>query len=439
MTNAQYHDDGEVLSPEGTELVQLSSGVAPAIAAEINQQVATARQYPRRSDQQITREIVTRATMTEEVASECIYSLKRGGKTLVGPSIRLAEIARGSFGNIRVASRFVCIDMDDPQRAAVIVEAAAHDMQTNNSEVIAVRRSIMTSEAGGKTAKVYSADMVNTTVLAAIAIARRNAIMAVIPRSIWGEAYHAAIRVVRGDADTFKQRLDKALAFFKSVDVEPDELCQALHVRDVGEITLDHMPALVGMWTAIKDGETVDSVLERQRGGEATPHKPVAHPMREHGEGNGKTQADAKPEVKMVRDPYTGETIPDPDSAPARVGADGLTDTQRRVADQTAQAVNDADRPRSTDDNGPRNSQAADGSPAQTKPAAANDAKPRYTDAASYITHMNNLFQYSTSETAVRNEWSATRKFRGEHCTEGQLDVLKGSYNATIERLKASQ
>src|ERR1039457_6741691 len=88
-----------------------SQEISPAIAAEISQQVATAKRYPRRSDKEISDEIMGRATLNESIAAECMYSLKRGEKMSTGPSMRFAEIVRASFGNIRVAARFVRLDL----------------------------------------------------------------------------------------------------------------------------------------------------------------------------------------------------------------------------------------------------------------------------------------------------------------------------------------
>lgn len=248
---------GEIMEPQ-------SSALAVVTGAEINTQIATARRFPRRSDQVIAREIMGRATLNEEIARECVYNLSRDGKPIIGPSVRLAEIVRASFGNIRVAARFVRIDADDPQRAAVIVEAIAMDLQTNNSEQATVRRSIMTSGKGGRAPRMFGADMTNTAVAAAISIARRNAILAVVPKALWVDAYHGAQEVIRGDAKTLNERRTKAIAEFKKLGVAPADLFRALGVANEGDITLDHMVALSGMFTAIREGEAIDAVLGRQ-------------------------------------------------------------------------------------------------------------------------------------------------------------------------------
>ncbi len=247
----------------GNELTQVQE-INPAVAAEINQQVATARRFPRRRDKDIADEIFGRATLNEEIASECIYSLKRGEKDIIGPSIRFAEIVRASFGNIRVAARFVRLDVDDPERGAVIVEAACLDVQTNNSEIIPVRRSVMTSASGGRKPRLFNADMINMTVNAASSIARRNAIFAVVPKAVWISGFQRAVQVVKGDATTLAQRRAELIAAFGRVGIKPAQLFAAIDVKDENDITLEHMPQIVGMMTAIKEGENPESVVGRQ-------------------------------------------------------------------------------------------------------------------------------------------------------------------------------
>jgi len=261
----QYDENGPILDSETGEIIAVepTGGLQPVITAEINQAVATAHKYPRRRDQEIINEITGRATLDEDIAAECSYSLKRGNKQITGPSIRFAEIVRASYGNIRVASRFVALDMADPERAAVIVEAVALDLQMNQAEIIPNRRSIMTSGTNGRKPQIYSADMINMTVNAASSIARRNAILSVVPKVLWQGGYQRVIKVLMGNADTLIQRREKMIEAFARFDVTPEALFQALGVVNVSEIKVDHMPAMVGMLTAIKDGEQIDSVLGR--------------------------------------------------------------------------------------------------------------------------------------------------------------------------------
>lgn len=267
---------GEVLPP-------LSHEVSPVVSAEISQQVATARRFPRRRDKEIADEIMGRAALNDQIASECMYSLKRGrgsdAKVIPGASIRFAEIVRASYGNIRVAARFVRLDLDDPERGAVIVEAVALDVQTNQSEIIQVRRSVMTSGGEGRKPRLYNADMINMTVNAAQSIARRNAILAVVPKAIWIEGYQRVVKVLKGDASTLDKRRTEIIAAFVKIGVDPKDVYAALGVKDINDVGIDHMPELRGFMTAISEGETPASVLGKAAEAANGDHTKVKSPL----------------------------------------------------------------------------------------------------------------------------------------------------------------
>lgn len=263
---------GEILAP-------IPAGMSPAIAAEINQQVATANQYPRRRDKDISNEIMGRATLNEEIASECMFILPRGNKKIPGPSIRFAEIVRASFGNIRVAARFVRIDTDDPLRSAVIVEAVAMDLQTNAAESTQVRRSIMTSGKNNARPQIYSADMISQTAQAAMSIARRNAILAVVPKAVWIEGYQRVVKVLKGDGATLAKRRGDIIAAFGRVGITPDRVFKVLGVTDENDITVEHMPELAGLMTAISEGEHPGAVFGRAEA--EAQHDIVKNPLKD--------------------------------------------------------------------------------------------------------------------------------------------------------------
>ena len=47
------------------------------------------------------------ATIDAEVAGSCFYKLSRGGKTIEGPSVRLAEIVASAWGNLKFGARII--------------------------------------------------------------------------------------------------------------------------------------------------------------------------------------------------------------------------------------------------------------------------------------------------------------------------------------------
>lgn len=414
---ARYNDDGaEVLDNEtGDSLpVAVSSGLQSITAAEINQAVATAKQFPRRRDKEISNEIMGRATLDEATAEKCNYLLPRGNKKIPGPSIRFAEIVRASYWNIRVAARFVALDTSDMERAAVIVEAIALDVETNQSEIVPVRRSIMTSAKQGQRPQIYSADMINQTMQAATSIARRNAILTVVPQVLWMGGYQRVVEVLRGTVETLAARRVAMLDAFGRMGVTPEQVFTSLDIKDESQIVIDHMPYLRGMMTAIKDGESVESVLGRMSITEAQPHKRVANPLRDEVRGSTAAEEQREPAASIS----TGGERVDPNQAadePEQQREDPISsgraskpagERQDEGAAKTAAPAEPAQKP------------------AAAKVAAAQTGVPTYNDEDGLLVFLRWHFQHTKVPTVLKTVWAESRADRRE--------LLSGDNNATI-------
>lgn len=98
--------------------------------AEVDIQIATAKQYPR--DLNVTlNKIATYATMDRETAEDCFYVLRRKGNNgqdsvIEGLSVRMAEIIAGAWGNLRVQTRIIGND-----GRMITAQAIYHDLETN--------------------------------------------------------------------------------------------------------------------------------------------------------------------------------------------------------------------------------------------------------------------------------------------------------------------
>jgi hypothetical protein len=205
---------------------------------------------------QAIRNIVSLATNDSATAQECIYSLPRDGKAIIGPSVRLAELIAQQWGNNRVATRITAVDRKE---GFVEAEGIYHDLETNSAGGAKVRRSIKNKHGG-----IYSADMILVTGNAAAAIAKRNAILSGVPRPIWRQAYEKALGVVRGDVATLGERRIKLLLAFKELGVEKATVFRLIGVKGDVDIGLDEFVVLAGMHSAIKNGETtVDDLMGR--------------------------------------------------------------------------------------------------------------------------------------------------------------------------------
>lgn len=213
--------------------------------SEIDQQIATARRYPR-SIKRFRDEALQMVTLSESVAEQCIYALPRDGKTIEGPSARFAEVVASAWGNCRAGARVI-----NDAGEFVTAQGVFHDLERNVAITYEVQRRIT-----DKNGKRYKADMIGVTANAACSIALRNAILKGVPKAFWEDMYGAARQVIMGDIKTLANRRATAIAAFQRFGVTPDHICAKLDVAGIEDIGLEHLVTLKGLLTAIKDGDT---------------------------------------------------------------------------------------------------------------------------------------------------------------------------------------
>lgn len=245
-----FDENGAFVPPSSTDgaLMALNS-------SEIDTQIATAQKYPR-SIKQFQHEALEMATLNEEIASACMYSLPRGGKPIEGPSARFAELVLSAWGNSRAGARV--IGEDD---RFVTVQGAFFDLQRNVAITYETKRRI-TDKAGRK----FKDDMVGVTANAACSIALRNAILKGIPKAFWQTIYQESRKAAIGNVKTLAGRRADMLAYFAKMGVQPQQIFDLLEIGGEADITLDHLATLKGMATALKEG---DSNIETMFGGNA--------------------------------------------------------------------------------------------------------------------------------------------------------------------------
>ena len=96
-------------SSDSLELVRSNEGpgaIELQERAQIDVQISTAHRFPRTLSR-VKQDMLSFATLDEETAQSCFYTLPRGGKVIQGPSIRMAEIAISCYGNMRSGARVI--------------------------------------------------------------------------------------------------------------------------------------------------------------------------------------------------------------------------------------------------------------------------------------------------------------------------------------------
>lgn len=240
---------------EGELMQRPDSGALAVIArAEIDSQVATAKQYPR-SMQAFKKMALELVSLDEETAESCIYSRPVGKKKdesgkwvqafAEGMSVRMAEIVGACYGNLRVGARIVEIT-DRFVRA----QGVARDLQTNfesNAEAIE-----STVDSAGNP---YSERMRMVVAKAALAKARRDATFQVVPRALCRSLEIEAKRIAVGDATTLEKRRAAVMSWIGKLGIDVGRVFNALGVKGEADIGLEELTTLTGVKTAIKDGE----------------------------------------------------------------------------------------------------------------------------------------------------------------------------------------
>lgn len=265
------------------ESLSQSTQIAALQRIEVDMQISTAKQYPR-SIKRFLNEARQMVSLTEEIASECTYMLPRGGKKLMGPSARFAEIVASAWGNCRAAARIV-----EEQERFVVAQGVFNDVERNVAITYEVRRRI-TNKDGGR----YNDDMIGVASNAACSIAMRNAVLKGIPKAFWKSLHDEAMRTARGDEKTLTQRRDALVKAFAELGVKEKELFALIDVAGKEDITLDHLVELKAIYTAIRDGDTsVDQLLNRNEPvGNKVARSPVNDEM--NGDPSKPTAAELK-------------------------------------------------------------------------------------------------------------------------------------------------
>lgn len=271
-------------------------------------QVETARRFPR-SVTTFIRRATEMATLNPEVAASCVYALPRGGKTIEGPSARLAEIVASAWGNLRVQAG--ATDADDRY---ITARGEAWDVETNVAIGFEVRRRIT-----NKRGETYDDDMITVTGNAAASIALRNAVFKAVPSAFWRPVYQKCRQVVAGDARTFGSRRDEMLKAFAVAGVTAERLCAGIGLRGVQDITLDHMATLAGVLTALREGDTtIEDAFPDSGGVGPQPAQRKSQQAQPNGaEGSQQREARSREMPSVATGPVGGSAAPASQSSAA--------------------------------------------------------------------------------------------------------------------------
>lgn len=212
---------------------------------EIDTQIATAKRYPRDLEK-FRDNSLNMIKSSKELAQACSYCLSRSGKSIKGPSIRMAEIVQINWGNMRTGAKVL-----DEDSGFIVVQGGCHDLESNVSITVEVKRRITNKEG-----KKYKPDMIQTTTAAAISIAIRNAIFKVVPRVYVDALTKEAEKIALGSADNFPNLVKQWFTYFGDMGVSEDAILEKLGIQKKSQVSKAHLVTLQGVGTALQDNMT---------------------------------------------------------------------------------------------------------------------------------------------------------------------------------------
>lgn len=233
--------------------------------AEVQARYTMAFQRPRDYDD--ARVKLTKACKRSGFAEQALYAKPIGnGKTAEGLSIRFAEEAARSWGNLHISKSLIS---DDPEKEVWRVICVDLEANLTESEEVTIEKFVeqsfirdgqpplsMRMNSYNKPVYLYPADegRLITKRRAALAKAKRAVVLANIPGEIQDEC-KAEIRRTRseGDRDPSTARR-KIVDAFASINVMPSQIAEYLE-HPIDQVTPAEMEDLRGIFAGLKSGE----------------------------------------------------------------------------------------------------------------------------------------------------------------------------------------
>ena len=215
--------------------------------AQVQGQMIIAKRFPRNEEQSLKK--IEAACSRPTLARSAVYEYARGGSSITGPSIRLAEAVARAWGNIM--SGLEEIETNDRETK---VRAYAYDMETNDiAEMIFTVRHIRDTKKGS-TVLTEQRDIYEA--VANFGARRlRSCILKVIPGDVIDYAVDLCRKTRAAEVKITPETIGKLEEAFKAFGVNRAQL-EAFLQRKLEALTTSQYLRLQDIWTGMRDGVT---------------------------------------------------------------------------------------------------------------------------------------------------------------------------------------
>ncbi len=214
--------------------------------AEVQCAVVMAKQFPR--DEQRSLDRILNACTRPSLAEGSTYDYAKGGTTITGPSIRLAECIAQNWGNIQFGIRELSQDNGVSE-----VEAFAWDMETLARQVktFQVRHVRYTRKGGNK--DLHDPREIYETVANQGARRLRACILGIIPGDVVEAAVDQCEVTLAAKAEVTPERIKEMLEKFEDYEVTKGHIEKRIQ-RRIDTMKPAQMLQLGKIYTSLSDG-----------------------------------------------------------------------------------------------------------------------------------------------------------------------------------------
>lgn len=243
-------------APSNTSSVGVAT-VGNREIAKIQGQVFMAKQFPR--DEVMAMSRIMAACKRPALAQAATYSYPRGGQTVTGPSIRLAEVIMQNWGNSDFGfTELQRIPGEGKNPGKSIVEAYAWDLETNTRRTTTFEVTHIRDTKQGPKPLTEERDIYE--MIANQASRRmRGCILQLVPGDIVDAALeecNSTLKNEMADPNKLKGNIAKVIKGFASMEVTESMLVKYLKDKRSTQWTAEDLQELIKIGTAIKDGHS---------------------------------------------------------------------------------------------------------------------------------------------------------------------------------------
>lgn len=213
--------------------------------SEVQSAMIIAKNFPR--DERVAMDSILKNCTRPSLAEQAIYAYPRGGQTVSGPSIRLAETIAQSWGNIQFGIREIEQSENGSTMEAFAWDLQSNTMQTKEFFVPHVRRSNNENKQLIDPRDIYemTANMGSRRM--------RACILSIIPGDVVEKALEQCAITQKNSFGAPEEQIEKMISAFEELGVSKEMLNKRLGHNIEGAVTAQ-LIQLRGVYRSIKDG-----------------------------------------------------------------------------------------------------------------------------------------------------------------------------------------